>query len=118
MNAVVRTLARRSARAFTLIELLVVIAIIAILAAMLLPALSRAKESAQSTRCKSNVRQLALGILMYVDDCGAYFNYSHGGLVGLNLAYWYDSLSLIRTMTGQIRCTNVLRIKDQWRRQC
>jgi prepilin-type N-terminal cleavage/methylation domain-containing protein/prepilin-type processing-associated H-X9-DG protein len=61
----------RIVNGFTLVELLVVIAIIGMLVALLLPAVQRARESARSTQCKSNLRQIGLAIDQYVDKQGS-----------------------------------------------
>ncbi len=75
-------------RAFTLIELLVVVAIIAILAACLLPALGQAKRLAKRTVCCSNLRQIGVGMKLFLDEHQKYFGSEWPDLGGPQVSTW------------------------------
>ena len=80
-------------RGFTLIELLVVIAIIAILAAILFPVFAKAREKARQSSCLSNTRQLANGMMMYVQDYDEKFMDGSSGLTQANgNLFWFERI--------------------------
>jgi prepilin-type N-terminal cleavage/methylation domain-containing protein/prepilin-type processing-associated H-X9-DG protein len=76
--------ARAIAKAFTLIELLVVIAIISLLAALLMPAVSRAKESGKAAACISNLRQMGIALQVYVDSNNNRLPFMRDQMMGTN----------------------------------
>ncbi len=81
----------RGGAAFTLIEMLVVMAVIAIMASLLLSALNQTKEQGRSVMCKSNMRQVGLGFIMYADDNGDYLPWPGGDADRANTNAQYDA---------------------------
>src|SRR2546421_6765842 len=86
---------RRRATAFTLVELLVVIGIIALLISILLPALSKARQSASRTKCLSNIRNMEVAQQLYCNENRNWLvqaGFGHGGEADEDTIAWFNTL--------------------------
>src|SRR2546427_4191845 len=92
-------------RAFTLIELLVVIAIIAIMAAILFPVFAQAREKARATQCLSNMKQLGMALMQYVQDYDETYPYYAGPVTAQRPELYIWSIFQPYVKNGQVlRC--------------
>src|SRR5437764_10535785 len=102
----------RRTRAFTLIELLVVIASIAILAAILFPVFAQAREKARATSCLSNIKQLGLALMQYVQDYDEMLPHHAGDYADFMSATagpnWARSVQPYSRNTGIFACPSAL----------
>ena len=97
-------------KGFTLIELLVVIAIIAILAAILFPVFARAREKARQSSCLSNVKQIGLAILAYVQDYDETYSalyYYPVNATANNCVYWFHKVTPYIKNVQLFKCPSV-----------
>jgi prepilin-type N-terminal cleavage/methylation domain-containing protein/prepilin-type processing-associated H-X9-DG protein len=119
MNPTMPPCRRGSAAAFTLIELLTVIAIIGILAAILIPTVGKVRESARSTQCISNLRQIGSAIQLYADSNrgkmpgplfggqGPQYNTANGGSPGVLSKYLEPFMPVTETVSASAKANQL-----------